>query len=221
MIERLQLPREQNGIAFTIGDQKRRNKIVEQVGQTEPIDEVEENNQEKEPMRTIQSFIYALIGNNELKDNQHEGRIVHDHDTIAIMHNTFNNVNVETNFSPVGVNKTPMESTSSLQSTDMGVDSQARVFEDFNMMENDLQSWSELQQTAHIEPANVLNGTIAAATNNLHNTITPAEIDHDWCAEVALSPIETIPTDTDHDWAQEVIFEQDHDWATGFFPSFI
>nr|GEU48102.1 homeodomain-like protein [Tanacetum cinerariifolium] len=82
-------------------------------------------------------------------------------------------------------------------------------------------SWSELQETAPIEPANVLNGTMAAATNNLHNTITPAEIDHDWCAEVALSPIETIPADTDHDWAQEVIFEQDHDWATGFFPSFI
>nr|GEU65412.1 mitochondrial import inner membrane translocase subunit TIM14-1 [Tanacetum cinerariifolium] len=63
--------------------------------------------------------LFSSNGNNELKDNQHEGRIVHDHDTIAIMHNTFNNVNVETNFSPVGVNKTPMESTSSLQSTDI------------------------------------------------------------------------------------------------------
>ncbi|GJV19219.1 hypothetical protein Tco_1368239 [Tanacetum coccineum] len=87
--------------------------------------------------------MFSSNGNNGLKDNQHEGRIVHDHDTIAIMHNTFKNVNVETNFSPVGVNKTPMESTSSLQSTDMGVDSQARVFEDINMMENDLRSWSE------------------------------------------------------------------------------
>lgn len=109
----------------------------------------------------------------------------------------------------------------------MGVDSQDRVFEDFNMMENDLLGWSELQQTAPIEPANVLNGTMAAATNNLHNAIIPAEIDHDWGAEVSLSPIETIPADTDHDWAQDFIgspiaitpLEQDHDWATQWLLS--
>ena len=113
----------------------------------------------------------------------------------------------------------------------MGVDSQDLVFEDFNMMENDLPGWSELQQTAPIEPANVLNGTMAAATNNLHNAIIPAEIDHNWGADVLLSPTETIPADTDYDWArpQDIIgspiaitpLEHDHDWAIGFFPSFI
>ncbi|GKC52060.1 hypothetical protein Tco_1074805 [Tanacetum coccineum] len=70
MIERLQLPREQNGIAFTIGDQKRRNKIVEQVGQTEPIDEVEENNQEKEPMSPYHPAHFAVLPrtDNEIKN---------------------------------------------------------------------------------------------------------------------------------------------------------
>ncbi|PWA89359.1 HMG1/2-like protein [Artemisia annua] len=51
---------------------------------------------------------------------------------------------------------------------------------------------------------------MAAATNNLHNAIIPAEIDHDWGAEVLLSPTETIPADTDYDWAhvQDVIVKK-------------
>ena len=60
--------------------------------------------------------LFTSKENHQFKDDQYEGRIVHDDDTIAIMHNTFNNVNVQTNFAPIfGVDKTPMESTSSLQ----------------------------------------------------------------------------------------------------------
>lgn len=60
--------------------------------------------------------LFSSKENHQFKDDQYEGRIVDNDDTIAIMHNTFNNVNVQTNFAPIfGVDKTPMESTSSLQ----------------------------------------------------------------------------------------------------------